>query len=248
MLRVAKKRERVSVDHTECESRDKAAEALPEEVQSKRDYATSDIRNHYIELDALRGIAILAVFTLHATQSWSLMVEKPLNIPILNLDLLKMGGMGGLGVMLFFLLSGYLLTWTEERRARDGNYSLRSYAFRRALRLLPAYYAALVVGFLLWPTGKTFMDVVSHLTLMQGFVPHLPRIAFDPVFWSLTPEVVFYILLPFLILKVRGFYPRLALMGVLLVASLVTRICIELYASEGEWLVYYLLMIPTAHL
>src|SRR5438270_10795899 len=103
-----------------------------------------------MELDALRGIAILGVVMVHATGAWDARIQQPLIIPLLNINLLRVFDLGTSGVTLFFLLSGYLLTWTESKRAHKGNYSLRSYAIRRALRLVPAYYVALTLSLLLW--------------------------------------------------------------------------------------------------
>jgi peptidoglycan/LPS O-acetylase OafA/YrhL len=158
---------------------------------------------------------------------------------------------GVFGLTLFFLLSGYLLTWTEGMRASRGNYRLRSYAFRRALRLIPAYYAALAVCLLLWPGDRTLTETLLHLTVLQGFAPDSAstRIAFDPAYWYLTSEVVFYALLPLLVLKIRGLYPRLALFGVLLAVGLAIEIYILANAGVlGKTYSRYLFEFPLTHL
>jgi len=61
------------------------------------------------------------------------------------------------------------------------------------------------------------------LTFLQGFKIPYPT-GLDPAIWSLTPEVVFYALLPLLVLKLRGFYGRLVVLGALFAVSLVTRL------------------------
>ena len=53
------------------------------------------------------------------------------------------------GVPLFYLLSGYLLAWTEGKRAMGGEYRLASYVKRRALRLIPAYYVTIAIVLLI---------------------------------------------------------------------------------------------------
>ena len=69
-------------------------------------------------LDGIRGIAILLVFTFHMT-------------PVLLLG-------GRIGVDLFFVLSGFLITWTllQEQRL-TGSISLKNFYMRRILRLVP---------------------------------------------------------------------------------------------------------------
>src|SRR3954453_824914 len=53
---------------------------------------------------------------------------------------------GGDGVWVFFVLTGYLLFWPFASKIyRGGTLDLRRYAFNRALRILPLYYAAVVV-------------------------------------------------------------------------------------------------------
>ncbi len=74
-----------------------------------------DPPDHYVELDALRGIAILGVVMSHIAASWMNNVKAPLTIPLLSVDAVELLFFGTYGVNLFFLLSGYLLTWTEEK-------------------------------------------------------------------------------------------------------------------------------------
>jgi peptidoglycan/LPS O-acetylase OafA/YrhL len=174
-------------------------------------------------LDALRGIAIFAVFMTHLSGYWFRATRLPLELPILNVNLLDIFRYGYLGVSLFFLLSGYLLTWTEEKRASRGNYSLLSYAKRRAFRLIPAYYAAILIIVVFRPGTPSFSSLALHLTFLQGFSPAYPR-GLDGVFWSLTPEVLFYALLPFFVIWLRSFPVRLAALGVLAALSLGTRL------------------------
>jgi peptidoglycan/LPS O-acetylase OafA/YrhL len=208
-----------------------------------------DVRAHLVTLDAVRGIAIWAVVTHHMLASWRTSVGA-LEVPVVGWDALSVLHVMP-GVPLFYLLSGYLLGWTEGRRAERGAYSLRSYAMRRALRLLPAYYVAIVVVVLLWPIPTPFWDVVSHLFFAQGIVPDYAR-TMSPAMWSLTPEVIFYLLLPLLVLKLPGFRGRLVLFAVLFLAALPTRLIVwqqsaarENLGREGiEWM-QFLSSFPT---
>jgi peptidoglycan/LPS O-acetylase OafA/YrhL len=114
-----------------------------------RTIAAPDVREHLVTLDSLRGIAIWAVVTHHMLSHWQGALG-PVEVPRLGWDAVEFLHVIP-GVPLFYLLSGYLLTWTEGSRARRGSYSLASYAKRRALRIVPAYYVAIAVVLLLWP-------------------------------------------------------------------------------------------------
>jgi peptidoglycan/LPS O-acetylase OafA/YrhL len=93
----------------------------------------------------------------HAVALWYRKVQEPLTIPLLNIDLLDFftNSLAHFSLGVFILVSGYFLSWGEERQACRGDYSLRDYALRRILRIVPAYYAAMVVVFLLWPREPT---------------------------------------------------------------------------------------------
>lgn len=197
---------------------------LPDGASGEEEvYKTPDPRAHYAELDALRGIAIIGVVLTHLGIFWFAGARQPLVIPYLRIDLLNYTNLGYLGVPLFFLLSGYLLSWTEGKRVERGSYDLLSYAKRRAFRLVPVYYVAIVLVVVVWPTTPSFGDVALLFTFLHGFKPAWP-LGLDPAVWSLTPEVVFYILLPFLVLKFRSLAWRLAILAVLMIVSVATRL------------------------
>jgi peptidoglycan/LPS O-acetylase OafA/YrhL len=190
-------------------------------------YKVDDVHDHLIELDALRGIAILGVVIAHVTGQWQIKIGD-LPIPGLGWNFLETIHFIR-GVPLFYLLSGYLLTWTEGSRAARGTYSLRSYAKRRILRLVPAYYVSLLIVVLIWPTRNSFWDVVSHLTFLHGLTPYYGR-TMNTAFWSLTPEVIFYLILPLFVLKLTGLWQRVAAFVILLLASFP----LQLLASGGR--------------
>jgi peptidoglycan/LPS O-acetylase OafA/YrhL len=107
-----------------------------------------DARQHISPLDGLRGLAVLGVLFFHAG----------------HFD----GGF--LGVDLFFVLSGFLITGLllKEARARDGRIDLLAFWGRRARRLLPALAVVLAGTLLLvWASGE----------------PHLLRYALDDGPW-----------------------------------------------------------------
>lgn len=104
---------------------------------------------------------------------------------------------GGFGVYLFFGLSGYLLYLPFARRdfGNGRRTSLSTYAYNRALRILPLYYVVAITylaifrpGLHAWARFLTFTENFSASTV--GKV--------DPPMWSLVVEILFYALLPIL--------------------------------------------------
>ena len=108
---------------------------------------------------------------------------------------------GHTGVSLFFVLSAFLLSLPFWREPAGGPYlSLRRYAERRALRILPLYWFAVLVGAAL--TAASLADLgraVPHLLFLSAVAGWwTPLNPFSDVWWSLVTEVQFYCLLPLL--------------------------------------------------
>ncbi len=140
-------------------------------------------------LDALRGIAALMVLVCH----------------VAILDPAALGPAAGfaaggrVGVLVFFVLSGYLL----YRPFVAGDWNVRSYLVRRLLRIYPAYLVALV-GVTLLSGSQAFLDHPAEFLLFaQNYDPRLFN-GFLGVSWTLQLEMGFYLLLPGIALLARG--------------------------------------------
>jgi peptidoglycan/LPS O-acetylase OafA/YrhL len=134
-----------------------------------------------VQLDSLRAFAILPVLYTHF---W-------------NVD----NWMGTAGVFLFFMLSGYLITGILLRN-RGKPSALRSFYCRRALRIAPIYYVALILSWPIDPRGmrESFPWHALYLsnvwfTLKNGWSPW-----FTAHLWTLSVEEQFYLVWPLLIL------------------------------------------------
>jgi peptidoglycan/LPS O-acetylase OafA/YrhL len=147
------------------------------------------------ELDAIRGLAILGVLIYHGLY-WAhdFSLYRPWQRAFL-----KLASPGQYGVNLFFVLSGFLITGILVDSRQYPDYYPRFY-FRRALRILPAYYATLLilVIFGLTSHGFLYMSLVysSNLSLLFGIAMSYP------VLWSLAVEEHFYFLWPAVVKKV----------------------------------------------
>lgn len=156
-------------------------------------------------LTGLRGFATLWVVAYHF---WEF-----LGFPRLLLagaDLSPLIGNGGFSVDVFFVLSGFLVARPFIRAAQGQGPmpSYRRYLWRRIKRVVPAYWANLVVLFVLItlatgtpPLGPT--SFVAHLGFLFWFTLPYGAVPFNPVWWTLPIEWWAYFLLPPLALSLR---------------------------------------------
>jgi peptidoglycan/LPS O-acetylase OafA/YrhL len=152
---------------------------------------------------------------------------------------------GGFGVYLFFVLSGYLLYWPFAREAFGGHgtVNLRRYGLNRALRILPLYYAVLVILMIAQNDGGTLRLWWSHALFAESF-SNDTLLPVDGVMWSLVTELHFYIALPLIAYAIarvaRGSLRRGALaLGALWIASFVLRYATFLHHPQHSSLLRY---------
>lgn len=166
-----------------------------------------------VMLDAVRGVAVLSVVLYHC---FSVGVVAPRPDDTVGLGWSGFGA-GRLGVDLFFVLSGYLMvgSWWNTRGWRD-------YLGRRTRRILPAYWVSLVVLIPLVAPARlasaSGWGDIALLAGLQGYVdPDLPG-QVNIVYWSLTTEVHFYLLLPLLAAAMSRYGSRVLLPAALAVS------------------------------
>ncbi len=188
------------------------------------------------ELDGLRGIAILLVFVFHCFPDritlgpfWAALRDS-----------------SWLGVDLFFVISGFLITRILMATRDDPNrYSV--FYGRRTLRIFPLYYfvlTAIVVAQWLSPLAQQLFrntaPPISYWTytfnLHVSYHDQWPQNQVLNHFWSLSVEEQFYLVWPFLVFSVaRKSLPRL--MGAVLLVALASRLA--LYGLDCSWVSIY---------
>lgn len=152
------------------------------------------LRRQMPELDSIRGIAILAVVIYHGFY-WQVNLT---HFARWQSILLTLAWPGRLGVNLFFVLSGFLITGLLLDSKSKPDYYKRFYV-RRALRIFPAYLAILFV------LAAVRYAPVSFLALSLAYLSNLTplfgvAIAY-PVLWSLAVEEHFYFVWPAVVRK-----------------------------------------------
>ncbi|HEU5347236.1 MAG TPA: acyltransferase, partial [Ktedonobacterales bacterium] len=152
-------------------------------------------------LDGLRAVAALSIVVFHSMLFLQLEYEpwsRAINHGWYYLST---------GVHLFFVLSGFLLFLPYVRAMLDGEKlpSARRFYRRRALRILPAYWACLAIlvalKFFVGQVPFSPGDVVAHIVLVHDSFPQFNR-DYNGPFWTMAVEAQFYLLMPLMALLV----------------------------------------------
>lgn len=144
---------------------------------------------HLPLMDGARAIAALMVLLTHAGAASGTTFRSPIG-PFL--------ARGDWGVALFFVLSGFLLTrpWVTWRTSSGSLPSAVTYARKRIVRIVPAYWVALAAVVALAVAPINARSITSNALLTQIYTGDLLAGFYQS--WSLCTEVAFYIALPFL--------------------------------------------------
>ena len=190
---------------------------LPQEIR---------FRGHIAELDGLRALAVILVLLVHFGPHASI-----------GSALWKIESIGWIGVDLFFVVSGFLITGILLDTREEKLY-YKTFYLRRALRIFPLYYVVIFLGLAIqmaWHLEsvihnlyETSWFVVYLGNIRIAFKNHAPPPAFLGPFWSLQIEEQFYLIFPFLVRKLR----QKALFWVL--------VCVFILSGPLRWSLYLL--------
>lgn len=186
------------------------------------------------ELDCLRFFAFLFVFISHA---FSIRPDYYQHLGMsqqMALWVSKAVGSGGLGVVLFFVLSSYLITELLLRESEQrGTLDVKSFYIRRALRIWPLYFFFLVVVFLIIPQQSIYAIKTNFFISMMLFVGNWACVIYNGMgasvagpLWSISVEEQFYIAWPLIISKVGVKHLKRICLGLIVVSNL-TRVVME---------------------
>ena len=157
--------------------------------------------------------------------------------------------LGVLGVTMFFVLSGFLITriliqskLKDDNTGRSHWFSVKQFIIRRSIRIFPIYFLAIFILYILDvpPVRDTIWWCLTYSTNLyiaskehwMGTIDHL---------WSLAVEEQYYLIFPYLIL----FLPTKHYLKVLISMIFISiGIRIFLYLNGNDWMVQYVLM-PT---
>jgi peptidoglycan/LPS O-acetylase OafA/YrhL len=167
---------------------------------------------YFENLDGLRFIAFIFVFLAHYYLGFFELLNIT-SIPIKQ-SLLQFVGNGTIGVYIFFVLSGFLITYLllmEEKQY--GHINIKFFYIRRSLRIWPLYYIVVLFGLLIYPYVRDIVnadaplyykpiyyllflsnfDIINIHRFHEGIIP-----GFMEVTWSVAIEEQFYLIWPLL--------------------------------------------------
>ena len=179
------------------------------------------------EIDGLRAVAVVPVVLYHA----------------------GFAGFGGgfLGVDVFFVISGYLITRLIRAEIGRGEFSIVAFYERRARRILPALYLVVIVSLVLawlWLFPAEMSDFARSVMAISLFGSNLyfnkaigyfsGDVGLWPLIhtWSLAVEEQFYAVFPFVLLLARRLSPRGVFAGVAALSGL--SLALAQYASQAD--------------
>jgi peptidoglycan/LPS O-acetylase OafA/YrhL len=200
---------------------------VADDVASKLDKIRSLHGGRIPSLDGLRAISIGLVVLAHlvGTRSFPLTLTSGYLLAL-----------GELGVHVFFVISGFLITrLLLEELAGTGRISLAEFYFRRTMRIFPAYYAFLLAVFALAAFGVVKLgprDMIHALTYTSNY--YSARSWYVGHTWSLSVEEQFYLIWPAVLVLAGRRRALVFAMCVVLVAPAIRVASWELMRSSGD--------------
>jgi peptidoglycan/LPS O-acetylase OafA/YrhL len=183
------------------------------------------------ELDSLRGLAILLVLFFHG-------IAPPVNSePSWSSTLIvAVSQYGWVGVNLFFVLSGFLITGILIDSRKRPDYFRRFY-IRRALRILPAFYATLAI--LLVGRWISWRFLVLSVLFLANITPLLGvPLQYGPL-WSLAVEEHFYMLWPAIIRRLSPAWLTFLLAAIFAITPLLRAVDFIVTGSRADFVTLY---------
>ncbi len=204
-------------------------------------------RERFPALDVCRGLAALAVVAGHARLLTFTTYASTGARPLWSIPLYLLTGLGRQAVVIFFVLSGFLIGRAVLSAAAEGRWSWPDYAIRRMARLwtvlIPALLLTAALDYLRGRPfdGQTFLGNIAFLQTIA-----VPTFGSNDPLWSLAYEFWYYVLFPLLVIAVaKPFQPsaRIACVVAALVIAMWLPPIIEAYGAiwllgAAAWSVY----------
>ena len=140
---------------------------------------------HFQSFQFLRGAAAIMIFFHH------FLPDSGVNYNV---------NLGEVGVLFFFVLSGFLMAMSYGNKVEESTFSYRSFVVKRLSKIFPLQWIMTIVFVILGVNVVSYWAIPFHLTLTQSFIP-LWQIDFtlNTVSWFLSTITFCYLVCPFLL-------------------------------------------------
>ncbi|MCX8303454.1 acyltransferase family protein [Enterobacter pseudoroggenkampii] len=173
------------------------------------------LNKHIFSLTSLRFFAAVGVFLHH------LGVLNSVDNPIIK-SFARYFFSGYAGVTFFYILSGFIISYSFRKHKADGYFDSKDFIFFRVVRIFPVHWLTLLFSFFVFSHFSNFdflhiIALIFNFFLLHAFIPlEDVYFSFNPVSWSLSCELFFYCGFVFLVvLKTRFLLILLAMILVL---------------------------------
>lgn len=183
-------------------------------------------------LDGLRALSISLVLLAHLCGTQAFALDK---------DILRVwGNFGNLGVRIFFVISGFLITsLLMKEHATEGRISLKDFYIRRVLRIFPAAYGYIAIIWVASLLGLMEIGRANFLAACSYTMNYLSPCDWNlGHLWSLAVEEQFYLIWPFA-LCVAGKKRGMLIAGIMFIVGPCTRYASAQWSPDCVWLGKY---------
>jgi peptidoglycan/LPS O-acetylase OafA/YrhL len=167
---------------------------------------------HFAGLNGLRALAALSVVISHITLSLGKFHLDPKIFGTFKDGSPKGLLMAGYGVTIFFVLSGFLITYLLQAEKEAGEIDIKKFYVRRVLRIWPLYYAYFAVAVIILRIFDIHTDwgTWPYYIFLAANIPFIMKSGINSVehYWSLGVEEQFYLFWPWVNKKLdKGLVP-----------------------------------------
>lgn len=219
------------------------------------------MNKRYLELDSLRGLAALFVLFYHCLRIFpEFDAENPIQsnnflVNILNNTPLRVIWSGHESVILFFILSGFVLSLPYYKNKKI---EYKTYLVKRSFRIYIPYFVAMIFAITatlmlskngismysdwfnrIWTYDTSFLDILNHIL----FLGYYNSNQYNTVIWSLVHEMRISIIFPFLMVFVLRFNWKTNIIICLLlslVSFVFTKTFMPIYNTDIAKTVHYM--------
>ncbi len=197
-------------------------------------------------IDALRGIAVLAVILIHAGSYGNVPLSPTIDSLVRE---------GARGVQLFYLASAFTLFLSFKNRFSKEAFPIRNFFIRRFFRIAPMYYIGICYYILQNGFGAIFapenpnitpLGITTNVLFLHSFSPYWLN-SIVPGGWSIGVEMMFYAIVPLLFFKIKNLNHAFNFLLLSLVFSVLFRVILENSYTIDEkslWYDYLFLCFP----